>query len=210
MKTTMHWLLPLLLALAATACATSGGTPGDGAPAAIEPASAAVDDYKIGIDDMVSVSVWRNPELSVVVPVRPDGRISVPLVGDVPAAGLTPQAVAANIQEALATYVRDPKVAVILTELRSHEYLSRVRVTGAVENPVSLPHRQGMTVLDAVLAAGGITEFAAPNRTVLYRRNGTGSESYAVKLDSILKSGELATNYPVMPGDIVTIPERAF
>jgi polysaccharide biosynthesis/export protein len=210
MKNTMQWLVPLLLALAATACATTGGTPGAGAPAAMEPASAAVDDYKIGIDDMVSVSVWRNPELSVVVPVRPDGRISVPLVGDVPAAGLTPQVVAANIQEALATYVRDPKVAVILTELRSHEYLSRVRVTGAVQTPVSLPHRQGMTVLDAVLAAGGVTEFAAPNRTVLYRRNGDGSESYAVKLDAILKSGELATNYPVMPGDIVTIPERAF
>lgn len=210
MTKTMQWLVPLLLALAATACATPGGTPRDGAPAAIEPASAAVDDYKIGIDDMVSVSVWRNPELSVVVPVRPDGRISVPLVGDVPAAGLTPQVVAANIQEALATYVRDPKVAVILTELRSHEYLSRVRVTGAVATPVSLPHRQGMTVLDAVLAAGGVTEFASPNRTVLYRRNGSGSESYAVKLDAILKSGELATNYPVMPGDIVTIPERAF
>lgn len=207
----MRWFLPLLLAIATSACATSRGPMESAAPAAAEPSAAAIDDYKIGIDDMVSVSVWRNPELSVVVPVRPDGRISVPLVGDVPAAGMTPQAVAANIQEALATYVRDPKVAVILTELRSHEYLSRVRVTGAVEKPVSLPHRQGMTVLDAVLAAGGITEFAAPNRTVLYRRNGSGSEtSYPVKLDAILKSGELATNYPVMPGDIVTVPERAF
>lgn len=206
----MRAFLTLLLALALGACATSGGSMDGGAPAASEPASAAIDEYKIGIDDMVSVSVWRNPELSVVVPVRPDGRISVPLVGDVPAAGLTPQAVAANIQESLATFVRDPKVAVILTELRSHEYLSRVRVTGAVEKPVSIPHRQGMTVLDAVLAAGGVTEFAAPNRTVLYRRNGSGSQSYPVKLDAILKSGELATNYPVMPGDVVTVPERAF
>jgi polysaccharide export outer membrane protein len=170
----------------------------------------AVDVYHIGVDDMVQVSVWHNADLSVTVPVRPDGRISVPLVGDVIAGGRTPEEVAATIKEKLAAYVREPQVAVILTELRSHEYLSRVRVTGAVRQPVSIPYRQGMTVLDAVLAANGTTEFAAPDRTELYRKDGEATKSYDVRLDKILKKGELSTNYPVRPGDIITVPERAF
>ena len=170
-----------------------------------------VADYLIGVDDEVQVSVWRNPELGITVPVRPDGRISVPLVGDVVAGGRTPDQVAADIQEKLGAYVRDPQVAVILTQLRSHEYLSRVRVTGAVRQPVSIPYRQGMTVLDAVLAAGGVTEFAAPDRADLFRRNDDATTtSYAVRLDRILNRGELDTNYPVAPGDVITIPERTF
>lgn len=169
-----------------------------------------VDVYHIGVDDLVQVSVWHNPDLSVTVPVRPDGRISVPLVGDVIAGGKTPEEVAATIKEKLAVYVREPQVAVILTELRSHEYLSRVRVTGAVRQPVSVPYRQGMTVLDAVLAAGGTTEFAAPDRTVLYRKEGDVTKAFDVRLDRILKKGELTTNYPAQPGDIITVPERAF
>jgi polysaccharide export outer membrane protein len=99
---------------------------------------------------------------------------------------------------------------VILTELRSHEYLSRVRVTGAVRTPVSLPYRQGMTVLDAVLAAGGTTEFAALDRTELYRKEGDTTQSYAVQLGNILQQGELKTNYPVQPGDVITVPQRSF
>lgn len=172
---------------------------------------ALVDDYLIGVDDEVQVSVWRNPELGITVPVRPDGRISVPLVGDVVAGGRTPGQVAADIQDKLGAYVRDPQVAVILTQLRSHEYLSRVRVTGAVRQPISIPYRQGMTVLDAVLAAGGVTEFAAADRADLFRRNEDATTtSYAVRLDRILNRGELDTNYPVAPGDVITIPERTF
>ena len=166
------------------------------------------DTYKIGVDDIVQVSVWRNPELGITVPVRPDGMISVPLVGDVMAGGRTPGEVADTIQKGLATYVRDPQVAVILTELRSHEYLSRVRVTGAVRQPVSIPYRPGMTVLDAVLAAGGVTEFASANRSNLYRRNGDTTLPYPIKLDHILKRGDLSTNMNVAPGDVITIPER--
>ena len=197
------------LALAALlgACASSGGAtrvPPD------QP-QAAVGEYLIGVDDIVQVTVWRNPELGITVPVRPDGRISVPLVGDVVAGGLTPAAVAADIQDKLSAYVRDPQVAVILTELRSHEYLSRIRVTGAVRQPVSVPYRQGMTVLDAVLAAGGVNEFAASDRAAPYRRNGDASTStYAVRLDRILGRGDLTTNHLVAPGDVITIPERAF
>ncbi|HEX4479615.1 MAG TPA: XrtA/PEP-CTERM system exopolysaccharide export protein [Rudaea sp.] len=171
----------------------------------------AVATYHIGVDDMVQVSVWHNPDLSVTVPVRPDGNISVPLIGDVRAGGRAPEEVAADVKQKLATYLRDPQVAVILTELRSHEYLSRVRVTGAVHQPVSIPYRQGMTVLDAVLAAGGTTEFAAGDRTQLYRRDeGGGVKPFDVKLDKIMKKGELSSNIAVQPGDIITVPERAF
>lgn len=170
----------------------------------------AVTAYHIGVDDMVQVSVWHNPDLSATVPVRPDGMISVPLIGDVQAGGRTPEEVAQAIKEKLTTYVRDPQVAVILTELRSHEYLARVRVTGAVRQPISVPFRQGMTVLDAVLAAGGTNEFAAPSRTELYRKEGEATRAYAVRLDDILQRGDLHTNYPVQPGDVITVPERAF
>lgn len=191
--------LPLLLA----GCASSGIV-ASGAP----PAPAAADDYLIGVDDVVQVSVWRNPELGITAPVRPDGKISVPLVGDVVAGGRTPDAVAKDLQEKLAAYVREPQVTVILTELRSHEYLSRVRVTGAVRQPVSIPYRQGMTVLDAVLAAGGVTEFAAPNRASLHRKTGDGSQAYGVLLNDIIENGNLSTNYKVAPGDVITVPER--
>jgi polysaccharide export outer membrane protein len=170
----------------------------------------AVTVYHIGVDDMVQVSVWHNPDLSATVPVRPDGMISVPLIGDVMAGGRTPEEVAEAIKDKLKAYVRDPQVAVILTELRSHEYLARVRVTGAVRQPISVPFRQGMTVLDAVLAAGGTNEFAAPSRTELYRKEGEATRAYSVRLDRILKNGDLSTNYPVQPGDVITVPERSF
>lgn len=169
-----------------------------------------VETYRIGVDDVVQVSVWRNPDLSVSVPVRPDGKISVPLIGDVDAGGRHPQDVAEDIKGKLSTYVRDPQVAVILTELRSHEYLARVRVTGAVRQPVSLPYRQGMSVLDAVLAAGGTNEFASADNTRLYRKEGDSVKTFPIKLDRILKKGDLSTNLPVQAGDVVTVPERAF
>lgn len=200
-------LTAVCLSLLLTACASSGGGK---APPPVQSTATAVDSYKIGVDDIVQVSVWRNPELGITVPVRPDGMISVPLVGDVAAGGHTPAEVAKDIQTKLASFVRDPQVAVILTDLRSHEYLSRVRVTGAVRQPISIPYRPGMTVLDAVLAAGGVTEFAAGDRSELYRKSGEGTETYAVRLDKILNRGDLSTNFPVSPGDVITIPERTF
>ncbi len=199
-------LIVMLLAALLAACASGGGL----AVAPPAPTQGPVEDYAIGVDDVVQVAVWRNPELGITVPVRPDGKISVPLIGDVVAGGRTPAEVAADIQDKLSAYVRDPQVAVILTDLRSHEYLSRVRVTGAVRTPVSIPYRQGMTVLDAVLAAGGVNEFAAPDRSSLYRKDGERTTSYAVRLDKIINRGDLSTNFQVAPGDVVTVPERAF
>ena len=192
--------LPLLLAGCVSSGSVTSGAPPDAAPVA--------DEYQIGVDDIVQVSVWRNPELGITAPVRPDGKISVPLVGDVMAGGRTPDTVAKELQGKLAAFVIEPQVTVIITELRSHEYLSRVRVTGAVRTPVSIPYRQGMTVLDAVLAAGGVTEFAAPDRSSLHRKSGDGAQAYGVQLDNILNAGDLSTNYKVAPGDVITVPER--
>ena len=154
-------VLAISLLLLLAGCATTAGS--SQAPP-LDPDANAVSSYHIGVDDQLQVTVWHNPDLSVSVPVRPDGKITVPLIGDVEAGGRTPEEVASVIRQKLQAFVRDPQVAVILTQLRSHEYLSRVRVTGAVRTPVSLPYRQGMTVLDAVLAAGGTTEYAAPDR----------------------------------------------
>jgi polysaccharide export outer membrane protein len=198
-------MLGLLLML--VGCATTSGS---NQPPAYSRDAQTVKTYHIGVDDQLQISVWHNPDLSVSVPVRPDGMITVPLIGDVKAGGRTPEQVSSEISTRLKSYIRDPQVAVILTQLRSHEYLSRVRVTGAVRTPISLPYRQGMTVLDAVLAAGGTTEFAAPNKTELYRKQGKTTKAYDISLGQILKKGVLTTNYPVQPGDVITVPQRAF
>jgi polysaccharide export outer membrane protein len=167
-------------------------------------------EYRIGVDDRVQVTVWRNPELAVTAPVRPDGKISVPIIGDVQAGGQTPSEVAETIRKRLSEYIREPNVAVILTELRSHEFLTRVRVTGAVRTPRSMPHRQGMTVLDAILEAGGVTEFASPNRSRLFRKTKEKTEVFPIELGDILRKGRLETNLLLAPGDVITVPERLF
>ena len=213
----MHILRILFMgaSLLLGACASSPDTAAKDAAAGPAknvhaPPGFGVGEYRIGVDDGIRVSVWRNPELSITVPVRPDGKISVPLVGDVQAGGNTPEEVAAIIESELSRYVRNPSVSVIVTQLRSHEFLTRIRVTGAVRAPRSMPYRQGMTVLDAVLEAGGVNEFAAPGRTKLYRKSDTGTKVKKVDLDDILQKGKLKTNYDLMPGDIITVPERIF
>jgi polysaccharide export outer membrane protein len=131
----------------------------------------------------------------------------MPLLGDVEVGGQTPEAVARGIERQLAEFVREPRVSVIVDDVGSNEYLTRVRVTGAVRAPVSLPYRPGMTILDVILEAGGLTEFANANATRLYRPNG---ESLSVRLRAVLEQGDLSTNYQVRPGDVVTVPQTAF
>lgn len=204
MRHATHLLRIIAALMVLTACSLRAAEPEHAAPLPVKT-------YHIGVDDRVMVSVWRNPDLSVTVPVRPDGKISLPLIGDVPAGGRTPEEVAADVKQRLATYIRDPQVAVVMTDLRSIEYLSRVRVTGAVHQPISITYRQGMTVLDAVLAAGGPNEFASGDRTQLYRKNKDGgTKSFDVRLDKIMKKGDLTTNLSLEPGDIITVPERMF
>lgn len=209
MKFQLPRLRPFILACALllTGCTSMSTMPDDDDPNA---QAVQIEDYRIGPADRVQVDVWRNPDVSVTTPVRPDGMISVPLVGDVRAGGRTPEELAEVIEQALGYYIRDTEVTVIVTELNSHEYLFRVRVTGAVEEPLSMAFRPGMTVLDLVLEAGGMTEFASPNRSRLYRSKGNERRTYPVRLDDILADGDLTTNYTLRPGDIVAVPERLF
>ena len=201
----VQWVVIPALVLNLAACVSDAEiTGGNQVPEKIE------GDYRIGVDDRVQVTVWRNPELTVTAPVRPDGKISVPIIGDVQAGGQTPAEVAETIRKRLSEYIREPNVAVILTELRSHEFLTRVRVTGAVRTPRSIPHRQGMTVLDAVLEAGGVTEFASPNRARLFRKTKEKTEVFPIELGDILRKGRLETNLLLSPGDVITVPERLF
>jgi polysaccharide export outer membrane protein len=168
------------------------------------------DEYKIGVGDILQINVWRNAELSMSVPVRPDGKISMPLIGDIAAANITTKQLSANIVEALANFVRSPQVTVIVSNPSSSDFQLRVRVTGAVRSPQSIAYREGMTVLDLVLMAGGPNEFASGNKAKLYRKFNGETKVYAVHIQDILEDGKLETNYPLQPSDIVTIPERSF
>ena len=169
-----------------------------------------VAEYKIGIGDTLDINVWKNPDLSVTVPVRPDGKISAPLVGDLLVAGFTPEEVSNFIEVRLRKYIRTPKVVVIMTNLGSTQYLSRVRVTGAVVTNVSLNHQQGMTLLDAILAAGGPNEFADSTETRVFRRIDNETVLIPINLESLLKGGNLGANIILTPGDTITVPERIF
>jgi polysaccharide export outer membrane protein len=200
-----------LFVMAVVGCAADGPTklpPQTGFGAG--EASVLVDSYKMDVGDIVQITVWKNPDLSVQEPVRPDGMVAVPLVGDIMAAGLGPEELAAEIESKLSNYVKNPNVTVILTSLEGHQFLSRVRVTGSVGQNTALNYHQGMTVLDAVLGAGSVNLYADPNRTKLYRRTDQGTESYDIRLKDILENGDMTTNVYLMPGDIITVPERSF
>lgn len=167
-------------------------------------------EYKIGVGDALQISVWRNPELSIAVPVRPDGKISMPLVGDLVAAGLTSTDLSDVIVKSLSSYVKNPQVTVIVVNPSSSDFQRRVRITGAVQAPQSIPYREGMTVLDLVLIAGGPNDFASANKAKLYRKVDGSVQVYKIKLDDLINNGELETNYSLQPSDIVAVPERAF
>ncbi|MDR7088680.1 MULTISPECIES: XrtA/PEP-CTERM system exopolysaccharide export protein [Cellvibrio] len=176
-----------------------------------EAADAAVlAEYRIGVGDALSVNVWRNPEMSLNVPVRPDGKISMPLIGDIMAADLTTEQLSQNITKSLTTYIRSPQVTVIVTNPSSSDFQRRVRITGAVASPQSIPYREGMTVLDLVLLAGGPNQFASANKAKLYRKVNNELKVYPIKLDDLINDGDVATNYTLQPSDIVTVPERNF
>jgi polysaccharide export outer membrane protein len=172
--------------------------------------SPAIEDYSLGVGDQISVQVWKSPELSIVLPIRPDGKISVPLIGDVVAAGVTTAELSTSLEKGFSSFVRNSQVTVIVLDPSSGVYLRRVRVTGAVVQPISRSHQQGMTVLDLVLESGGVTAFSNPNKTKLYRKVNGKVEVFPINLDDILTKGILDTNYTLAPSDIVTVPERSF
>jgi polysaccharide export outer membrane protein len=176
-------------------------------PSHSEPAGGQV--YLIGPGDVLDIFVWRNPELSTSVPVRPDGKISSPLVGDVIATGKSTAQLAHDIETVLAVYIRSPQVNVIVRNALSAS--SQVRVVGQAVNPKAIPFRSGLTVLDVVIAVGGLGEFAAGNRAKIIRQEAGGkTKEIKVRLKRLLESGDMAENYPMQAGDVLVIPESFF
>lgn len=165
-------------------------------------------DYIIGPGDVLQVFVLDNPELTITVPVLPDGKISTPLVQDMIAVGKTSSMLASDIEKVLSEYVRSPQVSVIITQAASA--FSQVKVMGRVQRQQPLPYREGMTVLDAILAAGGLAEFAAPNRAKLLRMENGKQTEIRIRLGNLLNDGDLKHNLPLKPGDVLLVPESRF
>ena len=176
----------------------------------VAPASAQTADYSyiIGAGDNVNIIVWRNPELSMAVPVRPDGKVSAPLVDELVAQGKTPPQLARDIEKKLSTYVRDPVVTVIVTGFVG-PYSEQIRVVGEAARPLFLPYKQKMTLLDVIIASGGLTDFADGNRAII-QRTSDGNKQYAVRLKDLVKRGDISANVEMRPGDILIIPQSLF
>jgi polysaccharide export outer membrane protein len=174
------------------------------------PAKAASPDYHylIGPQDTLNIIVWRNPELSYTGAVRPDGKISTPLVEDLPAVGRSSTELARDIEKALSRYIRDPVVTVIVTSFAG-PYSEQIRVIGEAAHPQAVPYRQNMTLLDVMIVAGGLTDFADGNRAVLVR-GAEGGKAYSVRLRDLIKRGDISANVDVMPGDVLIIPQSWF
>ncbi len=174
------------------------------------PPQAANTDYNyiIGAGDSVNIVVWRNPELSGSYPVRPDGKISAPLVEELVAQGKTSVELARDIEKKLSTYVRDPVVTVIVTGFVG-PYSEQIRVVGEAARPLFLPYKQKMTLLDVMIAVGGLTDFADGNRAII-QRTSEGNRQYAVRLKDLVKRGDLSANVEMRPGDILVIPQGLF
>jgi polysaccharide export outer membrane protein len=169
------------------------------------------EEYVIGPLDQLTIFVWRNPELGAKVQVRPDGRITTPLIADLPAVGRTPAQLSEDIRQSLSKYIKDPLVSVIVENF-SGTYSQQVRIVGATEKPASLPYRANMTLLDAMIAVGGLNEYAAGNKARLVRFDRkTGKQvEYNLKIARLLKKGDASANVKLEPGDVIIIPESMF
>ncbi|QDD65152.1 sugar ABC transporter substrate-binding protein [Herbaspirillum seropedicae] len=173
------------------------------------PAAPVNSEYRIGPGDNLNVIVWRNPEVSLAVPVRPDGKFSTPLVNDIDASGKTPRQVGDEIAKALSAYITDPVVTVVVTDF-SGVYSDQIRVIGQAAKPQALPYRKEMSLLDVVITVGGTTEFAAGNRASVIRLVDGKQTKIAVRLDDLMKDGDISANLAMRPGDILVIPESIF
>jgi polysaccharide biosynthesis/export protein len=205
----------LACALAATALTGCAGGPGGSAqlPAAniVAGQEGPGDEYVIGPLDELKIFVWRNPELGGTVQVRPDGRITTPLITDLPAVGKTPTMLQQDIKLQLSQFINDPIVSVIVTSFNS-TFSQQVRVVGATEKPASIPFRANMTVLDAMIAVGGLSEYAAGNKARLVRteRGTNKQQEFALRLGDLIKRGDIRANVQLQPGDVIIIPESMF
>ena len=208
----MRWLSILLAisSLALAACSSTGSGDSAGADVTVGRAASAAPIYQIGPGDQLQVFVWRNPELTVTVPVRPDGRISVPLIPDMVAAGKTPTQLADEISVALKKYIQEPTVTVMVTNFVG-PFSQQVRVVGEAAQPQAIPYRANMSVLDVMIAAGGLTRYAAGNRAIIARNDGAGhTKELHVRLNDLLKDGDLSANVAMLPGDVLIVPQSYF
>ena len=196
-----------LLAAAVLSTAGCGGAPE--LPPAPPASSLPSAEYRIGPGDSLNIFVWRNPELTVTVPVRPDGRVSIPLVEDVVAIGKTPTSLAREYEQRLGKYIREPLVTVIVSGFVG-PIPDQVRIIGEAAQPRSLPYRADMTVLDAMIAVGGLTRYAAGNDSVIIRTTNGAQITYAVHLRDLIRDGDISSNVALQPGDILIIPQRLF
>jgi polysaccharide export outer membrane protein len=199
------WLVatPLIVSCASSAMVEPPATPSQVV------AKAADSNYIIGPGDTLEVFVWRNPDLSVTVPVRPDGKISTPLVEDMVAVGKTAPQLSRDLEKVLSEYVRVPKVNIIVTNAASA--FSLVKIVGQVQHPAALPYREGMRVLDAVLAVGGLTQFASGNRARIVRVSQNGQQVIIhIKLADLVNNGDVRENVPLKPGDVLVVPQSIF
>ena len=194
-----------LLGILATATAVAQ----QGAPARGAQGTASSADYLIGPGDSLQVFVWGQPELSVTVPVRPDGRVSTPLIEDIEAVGKTPTQLAQEMEQVLSQYIRSPEVNVIVQSFVG-TFARQVRVLGQAVQARAVPYRERMTLLDVMLEVGGLTRFAAGNRARVVRVVDGESREIRVRLDDLLNKGRIKENIPMQPGDIVIIPEAVF
>lgn len=184
-----------------------GGLPGEAVEGTVT--TATNPDYLIGPGDTLQVFVWRSPDLSVTVPVRPDGRISTPLIQDMVATDKTPSQLSEDIEKELARYIQEPVVTVIPTSFIG-PFSQQVRIIGEATRPQALPYREGMSVLDVMIAVGGVTPFAAGNRASLIRKRDGKDIQIPVNLDGLMNDGDITANRPVLPGDVLVIPQSWF
>jgi len=198
----------MLATLAALLTACAGGPATTSVPAP-ETLLAEQSEYRIGPGDTLQVFVWNHPELTVTVPVRPDGMISTPLIAGVPAEGKTATELAKDMEKALAEYVRNPTVSIMITGFVG-AYADQVRVVGQASKPQSLSYRANMTVLDVMIAVGGLADFAAGNKAVLVRTENGQQTRTTVRLRDLLDKGDISANLPMRPGDVLIIPESRF
>jgi polysaccharide export outer membrane protein len=204
-------LLRSLVLTALLAVLAACGTSYEQLPTAefVSPEEGPGPNYIIGPGDSLQIFVWRNPELSTGVVVRPDGRITVPLIEDLPATGRTPTQLARDIEGQLKVYIQDPIVSIMVGGF-SGPFAQQVRVVGEASSPKAIPYRANMTLLDLMIATGGLTEFAAGNRAVLVRLVEGKQEQFSVRLDDLIKDGDISANVGVLPGDVLIIPESWF
>ncbi len=200
-----NFLKTILLALCVGGLGACAGT-GSDIPTPPDRGDA---DYVIGPGDQLRVYVRNNPDMSVDIPVRPDGKISVPMIQNMRAAGKTPSELAEDLEADLEEFIRDPNVTVMVTGFVG-TYDAQIRVIGQAVQPQAIAYRDGMTVLDAVIEVGGLTQFAAGNRARLVRDSGDGSQTYRVRLNDLISNGDMRHNHALRPGDVLVIPEAIF